>query len=186
MNQLSDDEIINQVLNGEHTQFSALVERYKNYVYTLVYNILLIEEDAEEVAQDVFIKAFTNLNKFKHDAKFSTWLYRIAFNTAITAKKKQKNSLYQQIDVFESTFATDDKSAIETQDRKKYLTIALSRLSEADSTALSLFYLKEFSLEEICDIIDTNLSSLKVRLHRARKRLADELKLLLKEEAINL
>ncbi len=184
MNQLTDEVIIDQVLNGKVDAYSILIDRYKSYTYTIVCNILKVEEEAEEATQDVFIKAYKNLAKFNKDSKFSTWLYRIAFNTALTAKRKQKpnvafeNDLHSPLDF--------QKDARELDDRKKYITLAMSRLNEADNAALTLFYFEELSLEEICQVTDITLSTLKVRLHRARKRFAKELQTLLQEEAISL
>lgn len=186
MEQLSDDAIIDQVINGHKSSYGILVERYKSYVYTIALNILRVEEEAEEVAQDTFIKAYKSIHKFNREAKFSTWLYRIALNTALTAKKKTDR---RQLEPLESEYKyhnTEQSNYTEQEDRTKYIALAMKQLNEADNTALTLFYLEELSLEEICQVTGISLSSLKVRLHRARKRFAKELELLLKKEAINL
>jgi len=179
-----DNQIIDQVLAGDQSLFSELVTRHKDYAFTIAYNILLSKEDAEEVAHDAFLKAFRNLSKFNRTAKFSTWLYRIVFNTAISAKRKVKVTK-ESIEKYYH-FADEATSGLEEQDQKKYLTYALSQLSALDKMVLTLFYLKEHSIDEIAEIAEMNETTVKVRLHRARKRLAKELKNILKEEALSL
>ena len=84
MNHINDDIIIDRILEGDENQYKVLIDKYKNYAFTLALNVLNNREDAEEVAQDSFVKAFKNLKKFNRQAKFSTWFYRIVTNTAIT------------------------------------------------------------------------------------------------------
>src|SRR5436190_18574132 len=86
----TENEIIKQVLGGDHQAFAALVNRYQNYVYTLVLRMIKSREDAEEVAQDVFVKAYRSLADFRGESKFSTWLYTIANTTSITFLRKKK------------------------------------------------------------------------------------------------
>jgi len=182
VNQLSDDVIIDQVIDGKSSSYNLIIEKYQSYVYTIALNIVQTEEEAEEVAQDSFVKAYRNLAKFNKQSKFSTWLYRITFNTALTAKKKLSSKMVEPL-----TSITDAKvehfNLTEQDDRKKYISIAMGRLSAPDAAALTLFYLEELSLDEICKVTDVTLSNLKVRLHRARKRFALELQQLLKNEA---
>jgi len=176
--------LIDKILGGEQQLYAELVNRYKSYTYTIALKILENRPEAEEVAQDAFIKAFNSLKGFNRESKFSTWLYRIAFNTAISYKRKRKAS-YQSI---ENTIVEYDQGedALERSDKKKYLALAMDKLNEADRLALNLFYLQEFSLEEIADITGMQANTVKVRVHRARQRLADELKLLLQKEALTL
>ncbi len=87
---LNDTEIINQVVGGNQQAYALLVNRYQEYVFTLVLRIVKNREDAEEVSQDVFIKAYKNLNSFRGDSKFSTWLYTIVNNTGISFLRKRK------------------------------------------------------------------------------------------------
>ena len=87
---LTDHSIIDTILAGNSNAYSILVDRYKNRVITLAYNILQNREDAEEVAQDAFVKAFSALKEFKKQAAFGTWLYRIVINTALNKRKRKK------------------------------------------------------------------------------------------------
>jgi RNA polymerase sigma-70 factor (ECF subfamily) len=141
--------------------------------------------EAEEAAQDAFIKAFHYLKTFNRQARFSTWLYRIVFNTAITYKRKNR----QQFEDIENKGLEHSDTAdaqLEKDDKQVYIEKAMLRLNEADQLAIQLFYIKEFSLEEVAGIMGQNINTIKVRIHRARQRMADELKVLLKQEALTL
>ena len=87
---LNDNEIISKVLNGDQQAYAELVSRYQNYVFTLTLRMIKSREDAEEVAQDIFVKAYRSLANFRGDAKFSTWLYTIVNTTCITFLRKKK------------------------------------------------------------------------------------------------
>jgi RNA polymerase sigma factor (sigma-70 family) len=176
---------IDRIIAGDRQAYAELVDKHKSYAYTIAYKILQNRPEAEEAAQDSFIKAFHNLPGFNRQSKFSTWLYRIVFNTAITYKRKSRHQ-FESIDQSSSIHSHEGDSTLEKDDKKKYLDAALSRLNEADRTALTLFYLDEFSLEEIAEIMSMQANTIKVRVHRARQRLADELKAILNHEALTL
>jgi RNA polymerase sigma-70 factor (ECF subfamily) len=176
---------IERILAGEQHLYAEMVDKYKSYAYTIAQKILQNRPEAEEATQDAFIKAFHHLAGFNRESKFSTWLYRIVFNTAISYKRKRR----QQFQSIENTFIEyrgDAEGMLEKTDRKKYLNLAMEKLNEADRTALTLFYLQEFSLEEIAEITGMQANTAKVRIHRARQRLADELKNILNQEALTL
>ncbi len=176
--------LIDQILAGEQQLYAELVNRYKSYAFTIALKILENRPEAEEAAQDAFIKAYHHLKSFNREAKFSTWLYRIAFNTAISYKRKRKAS-FQSIENVTLEYEQGEDS-LERGDKKKFISQAMSKLNEADHLAISLFYLQEFSLEEIAEITGSQANTIKVRIHRARLRLADELKIVLKKEALTL
>lgn len=179
-----DHSVIDKILAGDQSAFADLVNKHKSYAFTLSFRILQSRGEAEEAAQDSFIKAYHHLSSFNRQAKFSTWLYRIVFNTAVSYKRKQR-----RFDDIEQTVLYQGQEAdgiLEKTDKKKYIAKAMANLNEADRTALSLFYLEEFSMEEIGEITGMQANTVKVRLHRARLRLADELKLLLSHEALTL
>lgn len=176
---------IERILAGEHHLYAELVNKYKSYAFTVAQKILQNRPDAEEAAQDAFIKAFHHLSDFHRQAKFSTWLYRIVFNTAITYKRKRRHN-FQNIENTVVEYQEEANMMLEKRDKKKYLDLAMNRLNAADRTALTLFYMEEFSLEEIAEITGMQANTAKVRIHRARQRLADELKSLLKKEALTL
>lgn len=185
VNDKEDIQLINRILAGEQNLYAQFVDRYKTYAFTIAFRILNNRHEAEEAAQDGFIKAYHHLRNFNRQAKFSTWLYRIVFNTAISYKRKQRVSFYS----IEHTIIEhyqDAEKILERQDKTRYLNEAMNRLNEADKLAISLFYLKEFSLEEIGEITGMQPNTAKVRIHRARLRLADELKRILQKEALTL
>lgn len=180
-----DLPFINRILAGEQKPFEELIKRHKSYAYTIAYKILQNRPEAEEAAQDAFIKAYNNLSSFNRQAKFSTWLYRIVFNTSISYKRKN-NKTFQSLDNTSIIYNPEVDVNLENTDKSKFLHQALSKLNDGERTAITLFYLKEFSLEEIAEITGMQANTMKVRIHRARLRLADELKLILKQEALTL
>ncbi len=177
--------LIDRILAGDRNLYATLVDKYKSYAYTLAMKVLENRPDAEEAAQDAFIKAFHYLKGFNKQAKFSTWLYRIVFNTAISYKRKRKPA-FQSIEnsIVEYSERADQKT--EQDDKQIFLMKAMDKLNEADRLAIQLFYIKEFSMEEVAAMMGQNVNTIKVRIHRARLRLADELKVILKQEALTL
>jgi RNA polymerase sigma-70 factor (ECF subfamily) len=182
-----EDQIyIERVLKGDTNAFSHLINKYKNMVFTLVVKIVKNREDAEEVAQDSFIKAYQKLDSFKGDSKFSTWLYTIAYRNALTKVRKKKLET-TDIDSYVMDNHKDDHDfpqleAIKNNEQEKYVKQAIENLGETDSLLITLFYLNDNSIEEIQEITEMSQSNVKVRLFRARKKLYRELSLLLKEE----
>lgn len=181
----SEYHLIDKILAGDKDGYAGLVNKYKNYAYTIAQRILQNRPEAEEASQDAFIKAYQHLSAFNRDSKFSTWLYRIVFNTAISYKRKNKFR-HENIETSVIEYSQESDGMLEKIDKKKYINQALIKLNEADRTAITLFYLKEFSLEEIAAITGMRANTAKVRIHRARLRLADELKIILKAEALTL
>ena len=184
---IDDSQLISQVKAGKVAAFNTLVERYQDYVFTICYRILSNKEDAEEVTQDSFVKAYNGLSNFQGQAKFTTWIYRIAMNTAISYRRKKKIPLetledFKKFDQGEIS----DMAEYQKLEQKKYLQIALNTLLPDDVSVLTLFYFKELSLEEMSEITGINVSTLKVKLFRARKRLAVALKKILKQEVSSL
>lgn len=140
------------------------------------------EEDAEEVAQDTFLKAFKSIKQFKGNSKFSTWLYKIAYFTAINHLRKNK-MLTAPIDM--STFENNDKTAIEhlnKEDQQHYITLALDYLKPVERNLITLFYLEEFSNKDIQKITGLTQSNIKVSLMRSRKKLYGIMKKMLDNE----
>jgi len=180
-----DHVIIDQLLAGDQGVYAVLVDKYKSYAYTIAQKILQNRPEAEEAAQDAFIKAYQHLSGFNRESKFSTWLYRIVFNTAISYRRRNRHQ-FQSIETTVIEYSGDADGLLEKTDKKKYLNQAMLKLSDADRTALTLFYLEEFSLEEIADITGMQANTAKVRIHRARQRLADELIVILNQEALTL
>ena len=190
MNQIAiidnDADRIERVLRGDAAAFRELVNRHKDYAFTLAYRILNSREDAEEAAQDAFVRAYNGLATFNREAKFTTWLYRIVVNCALTVQQRRK---IQTEDIDNAKIlrgVSDTTNNLKQKEQKFYIQKALKLLSPDDVTMITLFYLKENSLEEIADIVGIETNTIKVKLHRARKRLADAMQNILKGEAKSL
>jgi len=180
MNHNQDQHYIAKVIQGDIRAFSVLIDRYKYMVFTMALKIVRNREDAEEVAQDVFIKAFSALDTFKGDSKFSTWLYQIAYYRSLDYLKKSKRSVETTgIDVSDDYSITNAEyitDYLEANDRKTMIKKALDELSADDSLLITLHYFEELSLKEISKVMDITANTAKVRLFRSRKRLAEILK----------
>ena len=177
---LNDNEIISQVLNGNHQAYAGLVSRYQNYVFTLTTRMIKNREDAEEVAQDVFIKAYKYLADFKGASKFSTWLYTIVNNTCITFLRKKKPEIHSLDNekIFESADNLDSGSranTVEQKSRQAMVNEAIAMLGPDDARVITLFYKAEQSLEETAQVLGIEVNAAKVRLHRARTRLKEKM-----------
>ncbi len=188
---LSDNEIISRVLQGEQNVYAELVNRYQNYVFTLTLRIIKSREDAEEVAQDVFIKAYRSLANFRGESKFSTWLYTITSTTSITFLRKKKLNIHSLDNekVFEAADNQDSgfrANLVEQKSRVGMVNRAIALLSPDDAQIITLFYKAEQSLEEISKILGLEINTLKVRLHRARTRLKEKMEKHFAEEVKNI
>lgn len=173
-------DLIRQVLQGESAAYANLVQRYQNLVFTIVLRYVKSREDAEEVAQDVFVKAYRSLADFKGASKFSTWLYTIATTTSLTALRKRKLDV-QSLDnehVAERAEHIDSgmrANTIEQKSRIAMVNQAIQLLGADDAQVLTLFYKGEQTLEEIATIAGKEVNAVKVQLHRARTRLKEKM-----------
>jgi len=176
----TDTELIKQVLSGDQQAFAGLVNRYQDYVFTLVLRIVKGREDAEEVAQDVFVKAYRSLKDFRGDSKFSTWLYTIASTSGISFLRKKKMDI-QSLDnekVFELADSADSgfrSNLVEQKSKREMVSHAIAMLSPEDAEVITLFYKHEQSLQEMARILGQESNTVKVRLHRARTRLKEKM-----------
>lgn len=172
----NEQTVINDIIAGNTNAFAVLVDNYKDMVFTLALRMLKNREEAEEVSQDSFIKIFKSLNKFKGDSKFSTWVYRVAYNTCLDRIKKHKRSqTHIPIDAFtERHIKTIDNALdrMEQEERAQAIQNCLQLLPSEDSFLLTLYYFEEQSLEEISKITGLTANNVKVKLFRSRKKLA--------------
>jgi len=185
---ISDDQIINQILEGDANVFSLLVERYKDLVFTLALRMVKNREEAEEVSQDTFIKVFKSLDKFKGKSKFSTWIYRVAYNTCLDRLKRIKREYnVVAIDEFTEHQVKTIENALQQMEDHEYkqeIQKCLHLLPSEDSFLLTMFYFEEQSLEDISKVIGIKVNNVKVKLYRSRKKLASILKQHLEPELI--
>jgi RNA polymerase sigma factor (sigma-70 family) len=181
--------LIDRILRGETPAYRELVTRHKDYAFTISFRILNNREEAEEAAQDAFVRAFNGLQNFNREAKFTTWFYRVVMNAALTIQQKKKiatediDNVHTNSTLLRGSDSTDN---MKRQEQRYYIKAALKQLSSDDVTMITLFYLKEQSLEEIADIVGIETNTVKVKLHRARKRLADVMQEMLKDETQSL
>ena len=184
----NDQHLINQIIGGDTNAFSVLVNRYKDLVFTLSLRVLKNREEAEEVAQDTFIKAYKSLSKFKGDSKFSTWIYKIAYNTSLDRIKKNKKHINDvAINEFtEHQVKTIDNalSKLEQTEQEQAIQDCIALLPGEDSFLLTLYYFEELSLDEISETVGLKPNNVKVKLFRSRKKLATILKQRLEPELI--
>lgn len=176
----ADADIITQVLGGNQQAYALLVDRYQNFVFTIVLRYIKSREDAEEVSQDVFVKAYRSLADFKGAAKFSTWLYTVTTTTCITFLRKKKLEVHSLDN--EKVFAAADNldsgmsaNQIEQKSRVNMVNEAIKMLGPDDAQVLTLFYKGEQTLDEIASIMGKETNAVKVQLHRARARLKEKM-----------
>ncbi|PKQ45610.1 RNA polymerase sigma factor [Confluentibacter flavum] len=186
----ADNDIyyINLIIEGNSNAFSVLVDRYKDLVFSLALKMVKNREEAEEVAQDTFIKVFKSLSQFKGDSKFSTWIYKVAYNTSLDRLKKHKREQsVVSIDEFNSNQIRSMDNALdamEDDERSKAIQDCIKLLPSDDAFLLTLFYFEEQSLEEIAKIVGLTANNVKVKLFRSRKKLTAILKERLEPEII--
>jgi len=181
--QWSDQQLIAGTLSGDVSKFEVLVNRHKHYAYSIAIGIIQNEQDAEEVAHDAFLKAYKSLQTFRNKSKFTTWLYRIVFNTAISRKRGNQVNSLSLTDGYEvEEQAPGAMDGLLAQDRKRYISNAMNSLKPMDASLITLFYLKQLSLQEMTEVTGIDASNLKVKLFRARIRLVKVLNKLLKNE----
>jgi RNA polymerase sigma factor (sigma-70 family) len=175
-----DEQIINRILNGEQSAFALLVKRYQNYVFTLVLRFTDNREDAEEIAQDTFVKAYRSLADFRGDSKFSTWLFTITRTTCLSFLRKKKLNT-QSLDNERTSLQVENRESgfnanlVEQKSKHAMLNQAISMLSPDDAQVLNLFYKGDQTLDEIGKIMRLDPNTVKVKLHRARQRLKQKM-----------
>ena len=175
-----DSEIISKVLRGDQQAFAELVDRYKNFVFTITLRYTDNREDAEEIAQDIFVKAYRSLADFRGASKFSTWLYTIVTTSCITFLRKKKletrslddERVFEQAENQNSSFTSNQ---IEQKSKVAMVNEAIKLLLPDDAKIITLFYKGEQSLEEIGLIMRMEPNTVKVKLHRARQRLKEKM-----------
>lgn len=173
---LSDETLIQQALAGRQSAFAMLVKRYEKYVFTLSLRFVKNREDAHEVAQDCFLRMFRYLADFRGECKFTTWLYKIVYSTSLNHLRKQNPDIRSLDDEMHPVRLKDESipdvsRSMERDDRNAALQRAIHLLSPDDANIITLFYLYEQSLDEICQVMDLTMTNAKTKLHRARQRL---------------
>ncbi|NOX67202.1 MAG: sigma-70 family RNA polymerase sigma factor [Chlorobi bacterium] len=176
MKNLTEREIIESVLKGNHGDFALLIDIYKDRAFTLLKKMLKNEMDAEEALQDSFLKAFNSLSSFRNDAKFSTWFYRIVYNTALSIIASKKRKIQMEMSSVEDHFDLgdfDDRIYASSENSTDYLLKIVDRLPVRNALVIILYYIDNLSLNEISNILNISLVNAKVLLHRSRNELRE-------------
>lgn len=185
----TDQYLIDKVLNGNTNAFGELVDRYQNFVFTIAIRILKVSEEAEEVAQDSFIKAYDSLSTFRGESKFSTWLYRIVYHKSLDRIKMNRRHRTYEINE-EITDDTLDhiENGLEfmlSEERSDIIKKCIAQLPEEEAAIITLYYFEEQSVKEIAKVTDLTEDNIKIKLYRSRKKLFSLLEGYIKPEISN-
>ena len=188
MNSQDELEYIRKVRNGEHSAYAFLVDRYKTMAYSIALKVLGNEEDAQDVAQEGFIKAYQQLQQFEGKSKFSTWLYTIVYRTALAKAKESRVKTFSITQLFRDTFTNDystpQLTVMQTDDEQRSVNLAINTLPKTEALLVMLYYIEDNSISEIHQITGLSRANIKIKLLSARKKLERELRFLLDEESI--
>jgi RNA polymerase sigma factor (sigma-70 family) len=172
--------LVRRVLQGDRSAFRQLVESYQQYVFTIAHNVLKNREEAEEVAQDVFLKVYKMLGSYRQESKFSSWLYAVAYRSAIDASRRKKLPA-QSLEKDGTELPIPDlvsKNSLENlqdQELSTWVHGAVQTLKPQDATIVTLFYLNEQPVSEIAKITGLSITNVKTKLHRLREQLREDL-----------
>lgn len=187
---MNDAELVEQILNGNNNAFRYLVANYQRLVLHVVGRIIQRQEDVEDICQEVFIKVFKQLKRFRGESRLSTWIAKIAYNTSISHVRKKRNDVHSYDEQPGLIAAEKDDSLnqriVEKEEAKKYLLKLIEELPVNYRTVLTLFHLEEFSYKEVEEITGMPEGTIKSYLSRARKLLKGKLEKVVKEEKTNI
>ena len=176
MKNLTDIEIIDSIKKGNSSDYALLIDRYKNKAFSLLVRMLKNEMEAEEILQDCFLKAYKSIDSFRYEAKFSTWFYRIVYNTALTklsAKKRKIENEMSSIDEQINLSSDLDYRVTEKEDLSNFIQKMIEQLPANYASVITMFYLDDMSCEEISEVMNATVANVKVMLHRSRNVLRD-------------
>jgi RNA polymerase sigma factor (sigma-70 family) len=177
MEQKDDILYIEQVLSGKINAFSNIVDRHKNRAYNLAFRICGNHEEAEEITQDSFLKAYRSLSGFKMKSSFATWLYRIVYNTAVSHVRSRKIRILSledfPADAADFLSAGTSEEEADRDYRNSLVNFALQKITEEERGLISLYYYDEMSTDEISDVTGISRSNIKVKLFRARQKMLE-------------
>lgn len=176
----TDQYLIQQTLAGDNRAYGQLVTRYQDLVFTVAMRMLKVREEAQEVAQDSFVKAYESLEGYRGESKFSSWLYSIVYRKSLD--RIRKNKRLQTTELLESI--TPDQAAnvehaltkLEASERQLHIRACIEQLPEQEAALVTFYYFEELSVKEIAAITDLTVDNIKVKLYRSRKKLFTLLK----------
>ena len=175
MHQHTDQYYIDKMIQGDTQAFAVLVEKYQSYIYTIVLRMVRVKEEAEEIAQDTFIKAYQSIESFRGESKFSSWLYSIAYRKALDSIRKNKKYKAVELneEITEGSIETIENalSYMEDKERTKVIQECILQLPEVEAGLITLYYFEEKSVKEIAVITKLKEDNIKVKLYRTRKKM---------------
>jgi RNA polymerase sigma-70 factor (ECF subfamily) len=178
---IDDAQLIDETLRGRSAAFGQLVEKYQDRLYNTIVHVVGSAEDALDVVQDAFVQAFLKLETFQRSSAFYTWLYRIAFNTAASQRRRKRPTLsVEQTQETSGQEPVDGQSGpgerLEQLERSRQVQQAIAGLSEEHRAVVVLREIDGCCYETIAEILDLPLGTVRSRLHRARLQLRDQLR----------
>jgi RNA polymerase sigma-70 factor (ECF subfamily) len=188
---MNDAELVQQVLAGNNNAFRYLVAKHQRLVVHVVGRVVQQQDELEDICQEVFIKVYRKLKRFRGDSKLSTWIAKIAYNTSISHVRKKNRKGEVSFDeepglILQRNDLVLNEKSYENEQVKKYLLSAIEKLPVHYRTVLTLFHLEEFSYKEIEEITEMPEGTIKSYLSRARKILKKELEVIVEKEQINI
>jgi len=187
MHEINDTECIRMVLRGEKGYFTCLVKKYEGKAYNLCFKILRNKEEARDAAQEAFVKAWEALPGFRLDSAFSTWFYRIIYNTCISKVRKDRYTTgFEPDDAVWNDLSTDNEAIcqLDLQDMRNLLKGAYEVLNPDEIFLAEQFYREDCSIEELAGMTGLSQSNVKVKLFRARLKMRAQIDSILKEEVM--
>ena len=176
---------IRQVLKGDQNAYTDIVNLYQHKLYQVCFRMLGNKQEAEDIAQEAFVRAYINLHTYDQKRKFSTWIYRIATNLCIDRIRKKKPDYYLDaqiagtdgLDMYSQIAAEEQlpEEAVEQMELQDRIQYEISRLPDKYRSVIVLKYIEELSLQEISEILDMPLGTVKTRIHRGREALRKQL-----------
>lgn len=161
-----DSHLIARFVDGDSTAFDQLFQRYQDYVYRIIYGVVGSSEEARDLTQDVFLQVYKGLPRFRHGARFATWLYRVALNRAVDAERSSRR--WRWLPLYAEPHTSSAEPEFAESAEKQAVRDALKRCPLQHRQILSLRYFRELSIEEIAQVMGCSVAAAKVRLHRAR------------------
>ena len=175
MNHQADQFFIDKAVHGDSRAFGVLVEKYQDYIFTIILRMLKDREEAEEVAQDTFLKAYDALSGFRGESKFSTWLYRIAYRKALDQLRKRSRFATSELieEITEDTLEHVENGLdyMLKEERTEIINKCILKLPEQEAVIITLYYFEEQTVKEIAQVVEISEENVKVKLFRSRKLL---------------
>ncbi len=184
MTDFDDIYYIRRIKDGHTDAFVHIVRRYERMVFTIVSKIVYRRVEAEDIVQEIFIKVFQSLDKFREESGFATWLYRIAYNATISELRKRKHEYTSIEDNFANipnSEIADIIDEISTEDKLQYLETVLKMMPPDDALLITMFYLNDHTIKDISSITGNSEANVKVKLHRIRKFMNFEINKLIQQ-----